>query len=139
MLGNPVAIMHTYLSAQAPLMALATGGLYSPRIPGGKSPPAIAFFVRGGTSNPHIPPLVTVSFQFDCWANSDDTPNEDAYDIYLELYETLQGIQNKIVTVGADTYKIKSVVEEVSGQQIQPVDPKDYHRTMGLFQAMMEV
>ena len=139
MLGNPVAIMHKYLSAQAPLMALATGGLYSPRIPGGESPPAIAFFVRGGSSNPNIPPLPTVSFQFDCWANSDDTPAEDAYEIYLELYDAIQGIQNKIVTVGGTPYKIKSVIEEVSGQQIQPVAPETYHRTMGLFQVMMEV
>ena len=135
MIGNPVAIMHTYLSAQAALMALITGGLYSPRLPESKSPPAMAFFVRGGTANPHIPPIPSPSFQFDCWA---DSP-EDAYDIYLELYDTIQGIENQSVTVGGTGYRIMSVVEEVQGQQIQPVDPKDYHRVLGLFKVMMEV
>ncbi len=138
MLGNPVAIMHTYLSAQLALMALITGGLYSPRLPEKQAPPALAFFVRGGTANPHMPPLPEPAFQFDCWADGDTGP-EDAYNIYLELYDTLQGIQNQPVVVGVTTYQIKSVIEEVQGQQIQPVDPDDYHRVLGLFRVMMEV
>ncbi len=134
MIGNPVAIMHTYLSAQVPLMALVTG-IWSPRIPEEETVPALTFFVRGGNANPHIPPIPSPSFQFDCWA---DSP-EDAYDIYRELYDTLQGLQNQTVTVSGTDYRIMSVMEEVQGQQIQPVDPKDYHRALGLFQVMMEV
>ncbi len=135
MTGNPVAIMRTYLGDQLPLMALITGGLYSPRLPESKSPPAMAFFVRGGTANPHIPPIPSPSFQFDCWADSPEV----AYDIYKELYDTIQGLQNQTVTVGGTDYRIMSAVEEVQGQQIQPVDPQDYHRVLGLFQVTMEV
>ncbi len=133
-LGNPVAIMHTHLIAQPVLLALVTG-IWSPRIPERETIPALTFFVRGGVANPHIPPIPSPSFQFDCWA---ETP-EDAYDIYLELYDTIQGIQNQTVNVGGTDFRIMSVVEEVQGQQIQPVDPKDYHRVLGLFQATMEV
>ncbi len=135
MLGDPIAIMHQYLSDQLPLMDLCSGGIYSPRLPSTKSPPALAFFIRGGTSNPHIPPTPSPSFQFDCLA---DDPRE-AYKIYRELYDTIQGLQNETVTVAGTDYRIMSVVEEVQGQQIQPVDPKDYHRVLGLFQVTMEV
>ena len=134
MIGNPVAIMGTYLRAQLPLMALVTG-IWSPRIPEKRTVPALTFFVRGGTANPHIPPIPSPSFQFDCWADSPEV----AYDIYMELYDTIQGLQNQTVTVGGTDYRIMSVVEEVQGQQIQPVDPQDYHRVLGLFQVTMEV
>ena len=140
--GNPVAIMRTYLAAQPILMGLIPGGLYSPRIPEGQSPPCMAFFVRGGASNPQMEEIVTVSFQFDCWSFTDDTGPLEAYAIYLELFSTLQGIQNQAVVLPGPppvTHRIMSVTEEVSGQQIQAVDPKDGHRVLGLFQAMMEV
>ena len=56
MIGNPVAIMHTYLIAQAALMALVTG-CWSPRLPDRVTVAGRTFVVRGlGALPPH--PLI---------------------------------------------------------------------------------
>jgi hypothetical protein len=135
MSGDINAIMRTFLTAQAGLTAIVSTRIYCPRLPEKASLPALAFFARGGNSTPYIPPLVDPSFQFDCWGKS---PIE-VRSVYTALYDVLQGIENQPVVVGANTYYIKSVIQEVQGQDIQDVEYPDYHRVLTFFKATIVI
>ncbi len=136
MTGDPLAIMHAWLLTVAPLAAIVGTRIYTPRLPEKATLPALSFFIRGGSANAHIPPIPSPSFQFDCWGT---TPQE-ARSVYIALYDALQGAQNvSVVLPGPITYRLMCGVEEVQGQDIQPVDPKDYDRVLGLFSVTMEV
>jgi len=84
------AIVRAYLLTQSDVTALVGGRIYCPRLPENAIMPAIGYRVRGGNSHAYIPPLVTPSIQFDCWAES---PIE-AREVYRALYYALQGLQN---------------------------------------------
>ena len=104
--------------------------IYCPRIPDTGVLPCLALRVRGGKSTPYIPPLVSPSFQFDCWANDPITARQ----IYNALYDALQGIQNTQVNVGGTNYLLMSAIEEVQGQDL--VDPPElpkYYRVLSFF------
>ena len=130
MSGDVNAIMRQYLG-----VALAgeawVGRIYCPRLPEKATLPALAFFVRGGMSTPYIPPLVSPSFQFDCWGSN---PIE-ARSVYIALYDALQGIQQQAV----GGYRIASAVEEVSGYEIQDVEFPNYHRVITFFKVIIEI
>ena len=127
--GDVNAIVRAYLVG--PMAATVGTRIYCPRLPEKTTLPALGFFVRGGASNPYIPPIVAPSFQFDCWGSS---PIQ-ARSVYIALYDCLQGIQN--VTVGA--YKIKSAIEEVQGYEMQDVEFPGYHRVVTFFKIMLEI
>jgi len=135
MIADANAILRAWLVTQADLTDVVGQRLYVPRLPEGATLPALSFAIRGGTANPHIPPLPEPSFQFDCWGT---TPQE-AREVYRALYTILQGLQNASITIGATTYAIKSAIEEVQGQDIQPVDPMNYHRVLAFFSITIEV
>jgi len=140
------SIIRTYLTTASPavdpLILLIGSQIYCPRLPektklvaAGVSTPAISFFSRGGFSNPHIPPIVTPSVQFDCWA-TDSTLEAGpitARKVYRALYDALQGIQD--VTVGA--FKILSAIEEVQGQDLVDSEIPNYFRTLCFFSIMI--
>ena len=135
MSGNRNAIIVTYLRAQAAIIAVVSDRVISPRLTEKTILPAICLFARGGTSNPHIPPYVEPSFQFDCWGS---TPVE-AHEVYNALYDTLQGIQNQSVVVGGTTYNIASAIEEVQGQDIQDMEFPDSPRVITSFRIIMKI
>jgi hypothetical protein len=117
------------------LISLVEDRIYCPRLPEKAILPALAFFVRGGTSTPYIPDIVDTSFQFDCWGRD---PIE-ARSVYRALYDSLQGIENQLVAVGEDTYRILSAIEEVQGQDIQDIEYPGYHRVIAFFRVKMEI
>lgn len=84
------SIIRAYLASgvgvTAPLVALVGTRIYCPRLPENAVLPAVGFFTRGGTSNPHIPDLPSPSVQFDCWA----TTPIIARQVYRALYDALQ-------------------------------------------------
>jgi len=124
-------IIRAYLATCATLIALiggATPRIYCPRLPEDATLPAVSFFTRGGTSTPYIPDIPEPSVQFDCWAGDPIT----ARNIYDKLYDNLQGIQNQEVTIGANTYKILSAIEEVHGQDLKDEIP-GYFRVLTFF------
>jgi len=133
--GEVNAIMRDYLAADAGLAAVVSTRIYVPRLPEKATLPALGFFVRGGSSTPYIPPLVSPSFQYDCWGSS---PIE-ARSVYLALYDALQGIENQLVTVDGTDYYLKSVMEEVQAQDIQDMDFPDYHRVIAFFRAIIQI
>lgn len=135
MSGNVNAIVNTYLRADTGLIAIVGDRIYSPRLPEKATLPALALFVRGGTSTPYIPPYVNPSFQFDCWGT---TPLE-ARELYTELYDTLQGIENKSVVVGGTTYTLVSAIEEVQGQDIQDMEYPNRHRVITFFRITIKI
>ena len=135
MTGDPLAIMGVWLRTVMPLTAIVGANIVTPRLNENMKPPALSYFIRGGTANPHIPPIPEPGFQFDCWG----TDPIEARSIYIALYDALQGAQDTPVVVGLATYRLMSGIEEVQGQDIQPVNPHDYHRVLGLFRVMMEV
>jgi hypothetical protein len=135
MSGDANSILRTWLAAQASLTAVVSTRIYCPRLPEKATLPALAFFVRGGSSTPYIPPLVDPSFQFDCWGSS---PIE-ARSVYTALYDVLQGQENLPVVVGITTYYIKSAIEEVQGQDIQDVEYPDYHRVLTFFRVKIAI
>jgi hypothetical protein len=125
------AIARAYLVTQAGLTSLVGGAsprIYCPALPEGATLPAISYFTRGGNSTPYIPPIVEPSVQFSCWADNLITARQ----IYGALYDALQGIQNVAVTIGATTYYILSVIEEVQGQDLQE-DIPNYFRVLAFF------
>jgi hypothetical protein len=134
MTGDILAIVRAWLAA-ALVAQPWVGRIYAPRLPEGAALPALAFFVRGGNSNPHIPPIVEPSVQFDCWGRT----AIEARDVYQALYDVLQGVQGQTVTLpGPHVYRLMSAVEEVQGQDIQPVDPLGYHRVLGFFRLTIQ-
>ena len=126
-------IIRDYLITQTALTAVATGGIFCPRLPENATLPAIGFFTRGGDSTPYIPGIVTPSIQFDCWADSPIA----ARTIYRALYDVLQGIQNETVTVDGSDYVILGAQEEVQGQDLQDVDIPTYYRVLTSFSMMI--
>lgn len=126
-------ILRKFLSEQNTLTDIVGDKIYCPRIPERVDLPALGFFTRGGTSTPYIPDLVEPSVQFDCWAESPIA----ARGLYIALYDALQGIQDKTVTVGSDTYRLLSAIEEVQGQDLQDVDIPKYFRVLALFRIMI--
>ena len=103
--------------------------IYCPRLPENATLPAISFFTRGGSSNPHIPDLPSPSVQFDCWA---DNPIE-ARHVYRALFAALQGIQN--VTMGAN--RILSAREEVQGVDMVDIEMPNYFRVLTFFEVII--
>ncbi len=108
------------------------GRIFCPRLPENTELPAISFFTRGGKSTPYIPPLISPSVQFDCWA---DNPIK-ARELYRALYDALQGIQNIAVTIDGTDYVILSAREEVQGVDLIDEIP-GYFRTLTFFEVMI--
>lgn len=128
------AIIRAYLVTQTALTAVATGGIFCPRLPENAVLPAISFFTRGGTSTPYIPGIITPSVQFDCWAKGDPpVAPRLAREVYRALYDALQGIQN--IKVGS--YYIMSAIEEVQGQDLVDETIPNYFRTLTFFSIMI--
>ena len=116
-----------------PLLATVTS-IYCPRLPENAALPAVSFFTRGGVNNPYIPGMLEPSVQFDCWAG---TPIA-ARKIYRALYDNLQGIQGKVVTVGPPSEIIWSAIEEVQGQDLVDVEIPNYFRTLVFFRFVIK-
>jgi len=97
--------------------------------------PALGFFTRGGSANPHIKGIVEPSIQFDCWAKDEAAKNGPigAREVYRALYGVLQGIQNQAVTVDGSDYLILSAIEEVQGQDLQDMSIPGYYRVLTFF------
>lgn len=129
-------IIREYLLACTTLTDLLSSvtSIYCPRLPENAELPVISFFTRGGVNNPHIPGMLEPSVQFDCWA---DDPIE-ARKVYRALYDNLQGIQRKVVTVGPPTEIIWSAVEEVHGQDLVDVEIPNYFHTLSFFRLMIK-
>ncbi len=127
------AVIKAYLAEDSGLSAIVGTRIYCPRLPENAPIPALAFFSRGGTNNPHIPLIPEPSVQFDCWGS---TPIV-ARSVYRALYDCLQGLQNATVTIGSTTYYIMSAIEEVHGQDIQPEEYQEYHRVLTFFRFML--
>jgi len=128
-------IVREYLLTDPVLFGLVETKIYCPRLPENTALPAINFFTRGGTSLPIKDGIVSPSIQFNCWA---DNPI-DAREVYRTLYDYLQGIGGyytkfQPVVVGANTYYILSVREEVQGQDLQDVDIPNYFSVLTFFE-----
>jgi len=123
-------IIRDYLITQTALTAVATGGIFCPRLPENATLPAVSFFTRGGTSTPYIPGIITPSVQFDCWADNSITARQ----VYRLLYSALQGIQN--IAKGA-TQGILSAIEEVQGQDLVDSEIPNYFRVLTFFNVMI--
>jgi len=130
---DTTAILRAHLITVSALTAVVPAArIQTPSLMENTELPALGFFVRGGISNPHIPPLPAPSVQFDCWGS---TPIE-ARSVYNVLYDALQGLQGQSVTYpagGSDVYRIASAVEETTGQDLQDVDIPTYYRVLTFF------
>ncbi|HUV56618.1 MAG TPA: hypothetical protein VMV84_05230 [Dehalococcoidales bacterium] len=127
------SILKEYLDTRTTLTDLVKAAgesarIYCPRLPENATLPAVGFFVRGGTSTPYIPGIISPSVQFDCWAASPIVARQ----VYRALYDNLQGIQN--VKVGS--YYIMSAIEEVQGQDLADEIP-GYFRVLTFFSVMI--
>ncbi len=130
------AVLRKYLAANADIIAFflpAAPRIFCPRLPENTELPAVGLFVRGGISTPYIPPLLSPSFQIDCWH---DNPI-GARSLYLAVYTALQGIQQVPVVIGATTYYIKSAIEEVGGQDLVDAEIQNYFRVLSFFQIII--
>jgi len=116
-----------------PLLATVTS-IYCPRLPENAVLPAVSFFTRGGVNNPYIPGMLEPSVQFNCWAGTPIVARQ----VYRALYDNLQGIQGKVVTVGPPTEIIWSAIEEVQGQDLVDVEIPNYFRTLTFFRFMIK-
>lgn len=140
-LADTDEIIKTYLDTCGTLTALVTvpagKQIYCPRLPENVDlsvKPAVSFFTRGGTSTPYIPGIVNPNVQFDCWADNLITARR----VYRALYDNLQGIQEQDVTVGVDTFKILSAIEEVQGQDLVDSEIPNYFRVLTFFNIMIK-
>jgi len=141
-LADTTRIIWTYLVNDAGIIAFfapASPRIYCPRLPENTTLPAISFLTRGGVSTPYIPGIVTPSVQFDCWAKDEVglVGQRGARDVYRVLYDALQGIQEQAVTVGVNTYRILSAIEEVQGQDLADVDIIGMYRVLTFFSVMI--
>ena len=136
MIADSNRIIREYLLTCTTLTALLSSvtSIHCPRLPENAKLPAISFFTRGGVNNPHIPGMLEPSVQFDCWANDPI----DAREVYRALYDNLQGIQRKVVTVGPPTEIIWSAIEEVHGQDLVDVEIPNYFHTLAFFRFMIK-
>ena len=126
------SVIRSYLAADPGLVALVGTKIYCPRIPENIALPALGFFTRGGINNPHIELLLNPSKQFDCWGSSPIIARQE----YRALYDSLQGIQNIKVTIGAIDYFILSAIEEVQGQDLQD-EVQGYFRVLTFYQIIV--
>lgn len=133
--GDVNAIIRAFLAAQASLTAVVSTRIHCPRIPEKSALPALAFFGRGGDSNPHIPPIVTPSVQFDCWGSD---PIQ-ARQVYHTLYDILQGMENQSVVIAPNTYRILSAAEEVQPQDLQDVEYPGYFKVLAFFSIKVQI
>lgn len=138
------AVIQAYLKADVGIHALVADRIYCPRLIENAVLPAIGFFTRGGSrANPHIPPLLSPSKQFDCWAKTEEVAGVEikgsitARAVYRALYDALQGIQNVKVTIGATDFYILSAIEEVQGQDLVDVDIQGYFRVLTFFEIIV--
>lgn len=141
-LADTNSIIWTYLVGNAGIIAFfapADPRVYCPRLPEKTTLPAISFSTRGGASTPYIPGIVTPSVQFDCWAEDTATlmGAMGARKLYGVLYDALQGIQEQAVTVGLNTYRILSAIEEVQGQDLVDMEIPNYFRVLTFFSVMI--
>lgn len=138
MIADTNTIIRSFLANQATLTDLVGGAsprIYCPRLPENATLPAVSFFTRGGTANPHIEKIVSPSVQFQCWA---DNPI-DAREVYRALFTILQGLQMQTVTIDAIDYAILSAIEEVQGQDLQDVDIPNYFSVLTFFEIQVRV
>lgn len=126
-------IIRAYLAGQTTIEALVSTRVIMGRLKEGMALPAISFFTRGGSTNPHIPEMVSPSVQFDCWGASEEAARE----VYRTLFDVLQGIQNVTVTVDALDYSIMSAIEEVQGQDMLDPDFQDYFKVVTFYSIMI--
>jgi len=142
MIADTNSIIRAYLLTCGTLTALLSSvtSIYCPRLPENYTLPAVTFFTRGGVNNPHIPGMLEPSVQFDCWAESSATESGNiiARRVYRALYDNLQGIQRKVVTVGPPTEIIWSAIEEVHGQDLVDVEIPNYFHTLAFFRFMIK-
>ena len=141
-LADTNSIIWTHLVGDAGIIAFFLPGaprIYCPRLPEKAVLPAISFFTRGGASTPYIPGIVTPSVQFDCWAKDEVALAGPigARGVYRVLYDALQGIQEQAVTVGVNTYRILSAIEEVQGQDLVDTEIPNYFRVLTFFSVMI--
>jgi len=127
------AIVRAFLVLQTTLTDIIDERIYCPRLPENATLPALGYFVRGGTSTPYIPGMVSPSVQFDCWADSPSAARE----VYRALYDVLQGVQNQDVVVDGDTYSILSAIEDMHGLDLQDLDIPTYYRVLTSFSIMI--
>ena len=106
------SIVKAFLDGEENLTDVVSTRIYCPRLIEGAVLPAISFFTRGGSNNPHIPGLVEPSIQFDCWASSP----EGARAAYNALYDVLQGVQREVVTIDSTDYIIWSAIGRCRGR-----------------------
>ena len=126
-------IVNAYLSVDPGLVALVGARIYTPRLPERAGLPAIGFFTRGGTNNPHIEPLLNPSKQFDCWGSNPIIARQ----VYRALYDALQGIERTKVSIAGTDYYILSAIEEVQGQDLVDAEIPNYFRVLTFFQIMV--
>lgn len=136
MIADSNKIIRDYLLTCTTLTALLSSvtSIYCPRLPENHVLPAVSFFTRGGVNNPHIPGMLEPSIQFDCWANDPIVARQ----VYRALYDNLQGIQRKVVTVGPPTEIIWSAIEEVHGQDLVDIEIPNYFHTLSFFRFMIK-
>ena len=136
MIADSNRIIRSYLITCGTLTALlaTVNSIYCPRLPENTPLPSVSFFTRGGVNNPHIPGMLEPSVQFDCWAIDPISARE----VYRALYDNLQGIQGKVVTVGPPTEIIWSAIEEVQGQDLVDVEIPNYFHTLAFFRFMIK-
>ncbi len=132
---DSMGILRVYLAANAGIISHVGARIHCPRLPENAVLPAIGFFRRSGDSTPYIPPLVTPSVQFDCWADNEI----ESHAVYGAVYDALQGVQNIPVTFGGKVYYIKHGEEEVGPQDIPDDAMPNYFRTLVFFRIMMTV
>ena len=127
------AVLRTYLLTQ-PCAILVTNRIYCPRAPQDAAVPNITFFTRGGRGTPYIPDLPYPSVQIDVWAADPLT----ARTIYISMHKSLQGLQNQVVAIGADTFHISSAIEEVHGQDLVDVDIPNRFRVLSYWEIIVK-
>ena len=125
---NQIIRQHLVIPATS-LYTLVNTRIYNPRLPENATLPAISFLTRGGISTPYIPDYLSPSVQFDCWADNPITARQ----VYRALYDLLQGLEHTAVVIGANTYYIKSAIEEVQGQDLVDLDIQNYFRVLCFF------
>ncbi len=126
-------LIRTYLITAAaltnPLIALVSERVYCPRLPENATLPAVSFFTRGGSADPHYPKYASPSIQFDCWASN----SIDAREVYRALYDAMQGLVSVSIVIAGTTYYIMKIREEVHGQDLVDNEIQNYFRVMSFY------
>lgn len=127
-------VIHKLLSSDAGIIALVGTRVYCPRAPENTDKPFLTFKGSGGTGNPYIPDIPEPAVQIDCWAED----LKEAREIYWAVYSLLQGLQGESVTIGANTYRVLSAIEEVAGQDLEDVDIPGLFRVVSYYRFIIE-